>query len=152
MGIVLTYIKDWTVHNVLIHVCHTDKALDAPKLSALLTRMLNERKYPSLLHAMCIRFLPPSSIQFHKVVAVMKDSVSLNPAALNENPGLWAASVKMDCMSHVTSRIGERLHAPWAVPVCSAIAATASHSSNARLSADLSLFCLTRISSRRRGA
>jgi hypothetical protein len=45
MGIVLTYVKDWHVHNVLIHVMHTDKALNAPKLSALLIKMLQERGY-----------------------------------------------------------------------------------------------------------
>ena len=44
MGIVMVYVKDWHVHNTLIHVCHTDKALDADKLSSLLIQMMSERR------------------------------------------------------------------------------------------------------------
>lgn len=45
IAVVLHYVKDWRVHNLLIHVKHTDKSLDAKKLSKLLVGMLQERKY-----------------------------------------------------------------------------------------------------------
>jgi hypothetical protein len=113
MGVVLVYVKNWDVHNILLDVAHTDKSLNAKKLSNLLIAMMQRR-----------------TVMFQKIRGVMKDSVYLNPAALRENPGLWENSSLMDCMSHVINRIGERLEAPVAQAMCSAIVATAAHSGN----------------------
>lgn len=56
MGIILINVKNYEVHNVLIHIKHTDKALNADKVSRLLISMLSERGSASRLSFFSLNF------------------------------------------------------------------------------------------------
>jgi hypothetical protein len=123
-AIVVYYVKDWRVHNVLISVRHTDTALDTVKLAALLNDTLDDAGFERA------SLLSQVSVKSRKVLGISKDSVSVNHAALHHNRTRWSRAVVLDCMSHVTDRIGKRLTAPLAEEFVASLVALMAHSSN----------------------
>jgi len=129
-AIVLYYVKDWHVHNILISVAHVDKAPNAERLSELLLNELQAYGH-AMLPLFCSSLITRSVIS-SKVIGVSKDSVSLNHSVLDQNPGMWRKVAVMDCMSHVIDRIGDCLDAIEVREMISAFVQLISHSSNVR--------------------